>query len=101
MANREENSHSKPNVDPNSHFYTTHRQVEERHYGVSYLLPGQIEGRSIQLLTDTECTTNLLSKAVYNRLPDQTKKTIEERQSRGVLADVTQLPFYDIIYLPM
>lgn len=65
--------------------------------GASYFLPGRIEGRQIQFLLDTGCTTNLLSKDAFDRLPDQTKRTLEKTQAHGVLDDDTQLPFYGTI----
>lgn len=79
----------------------TTAQVEERSYGANYLMPGRIEGRLARFLTDSGCTTNLLSKIVFDRLPNRTKQTIQESQSHGALTDGTQLTFYGIIRLPM
>ena len=45
-------------------------QALERPYTTSYFLPGKLEGQSVQFL-DTGCTTNLLSKHVFDRLPER------------------------------
>ena len=75
-------------------------QVLERPYTTSYFLPGKLEGRPVQFLIDTGCTTNLLSKHVFDRLPERIKSGLEESDSHGVMADGTQLPFYGVLRLP-
>lgn len=83
-----------PTQIPNRPTVTAAR-VDVRSNGASYFLPGWIEGRPIQFLVDTGCTvTNLLSKAAFGRLPNQTKKTLEESLAHEVLVDGSQLPFY-------
>ena len=76
-------------------------QVLERPYTTSYFLPGKLEGRPVQFLIDTGCTTNLLSKHVFDRLPERVKSGLEESDSHGVMADGTQLPFYGVLRLPL
>ena len=49
-------------------------QVLERPYSTSYFLPGKLERRPVQFLVDTGCTTNLLSKHIFDR-----PRTSEER----------------------
>ena len=68
-------------------------QALERPYTTSYFLPGKLEGKPVQFLVDTGCTTNLLSKHVFDRLPERIKCRLEESDSHGVMADGTQLPF--------
>ena len=75
-------------------------QALERPYTTSYFLPGKLEGKPVQFLVDTGCTTNLLSKHVLNRLPERVRSELEESDSHGVMADGTQLPFYGVIRLP-
>lgn len=47
----------------------TAAQVMEIPYKASYFLPGQLEGRRVQFRLDAGCTTNLLSKQVFDKLP--------------------------------
>ena len=53
-------------------------QVLEKPYTTSYFLPGKLEGRPVQFLVDTGCTTNLLSKQVFDRLPERVRNCLEE-----------------------
>ena len=76
-------------------------RVLEKPYTTSYFLPGKLEGRPVQFLVDTGCTTNLLSKQVFDRLPERVKNCLEESDSHGIMADGTQLPFYGILRLPL
>lgn len=74
---------------------TKDTQVIGRPYRAIYLLPGRLKGKPVQFLIDTVCTTNLLSKTVFNKLPTRVKEPLEESNSHG-----TQLRFYGIIWLP-
>ena len=74
-------------------------QPLERPYGTSYFLSGKIEGRPLRLLLDTGCTTNLLGKHVYDRLPERIKQQLVECDTHGAMADGTQLTFYGVIQL--
>ena len=51
-------------------------------------------------MVDTGCTTNLLSKHAFDRLPERVMSDLEESDSHIVTADGTQLPFYGVIRLP-
>lgn len=62
---------------------------------------GHIKGPPTQFLIDTGRTTNLLSKDVFDQLPDHMKKLLEESQLHGLLADGMTVPFYDTIRLPV
>lgn len=73
----------------------TTAQVLEKPYWASYFLPGQLEGKPVQFLTDTGCTTNFLSKIVFGKLQMLIKRLLEESNSHGLLADVPQLPFLE------
>ena len=76
-------------------------QVLDRPYTTSYFLPGKLEGKSVQFLIDTRCTTNLLSRHVFDWLPERIKSGLEESDSHCVMADGTQLPFYGVLRLPL
>ena len=63
----------------------------------SYFLPGKIGGRNLQCLLDSGCTTNILSKHVFDRLPTRFKEQLEAKKTHGALADGTQISFYGLI----
>ena len=46
-------------------------------YTTSYFFPGKLEGKSMQFLIDTGCTTNLLFAQVFNQLSEQMKGYLE------------------------
>ena len=75
------------------------QQVYDRPYRASYFIPGKVEGRSAQFLLDTGCTTNLLAKHVFDRLPERIRSQKQEYASHGLLADGTRLPFFGMIRL--
>ena len=76
-------------------------QVLERSYTTSYLIPEKLKGRPVQFLVDTGCTTNLLSKQVFDKLSERVRNCLDESDSHGTMADSTQLPFYGILRLPL
>ena len=67
----------------------------------SYFLPGKIGGRNVQCLLDSGCTTNILSKHVFDRLPSTLKDRLEARRTHGALADGTQISFYGLVSLEL
>ena len=73
----------------------------ERPYTTSYFLPRKLSDKPVQFLIDTGCTTNLLSKQVFNRLPERVKRYMKESGSHGIMASGTQLPFYGVLRLPL
>ena len=75
------------------------QQVYDRPHQASYFILGRVEGWPAQFLLDTGCTTNLLGKHVFDRLPELVKKQKEEYSRHGLLADKTRLPFYGILKL--
>ena len=68
-------------------------QPTKRPYEASYFLPGKLAGRPVHYLLDTGCTTNLLGKHVFDKLPPHIRSQREECDSHGVMADGTQLLF--------
>ena len=68
-----------------------------RPYNTSYFVPGRIEGSPVQFLLDTGCTTNLISKHVFDRLPTRVKQCLQEGESHGLQADGSRLPFYGLL----
>lgn len=54
----------------------------------------------MQFLIHIGCTTNLLSKKVFDKLPGRVRELLEESNSHGLLADGIQLNFYSMINLP-
>ena len=52
-------------------------------------------------LLDTGCTTNVLSKRSFDRLPSCIRETLEVKKSHGAMADGTTLPFYGAIKLDL
>ena len=75
------------------------QQIFDRPHQASYFIPGRVEGRPAQFLLDTGCTTNLIGKHVFDRLPEKIRTCREEYARHGMLADGTRLPFYGIIKL--
>ena len=51
----------------------------------------------MHFLVDTGCTTNLLGKHVYDRLPPSIRNTLTQCDFQGVMADGTQLPFFGML----
>ena len=51
----------------------------------------------MRCLIDTGCTTNVLLKRSFDRLPARVKENLEVKQSHGAIADGTTLPFYRAI----
>ena len=74
-------------------------QALSRPHSISYYLPEKVKGQPIQFLLDTGCTTNLINKQVFDRLPEAVRDQLKESDSHGLLADGTWLPFYGIIRL--
>ena len=75
------------------------QQIYDRPYRASYFIPGKVEGRPAQFLLDTGCTTNLLAKHIFDRLPEQIKSRRQDYASHGLLADGTRLPFFGMVRL--
>ena len=70
-------------------------------HSTSYFFPGKLEGLPIQFLIDTGCITNLLSKPVFDKLPQAAMDLLEESDSHRLMAVETWLPFYEVVRLPI
>ena len=70
-------------------------------YSSSFFLPGKVMGRPVQFLIDTGCTSNLLSRHVFDRLPTEMKNRLQERTDHGMMADGSPLEFYGLLTLPV
>ena len=72
-----------------------------RPYSTCYFIPGRVQGLAVQYLIDTGCTTNLLSKHVFDRLPQAIRATLQKDSGpHGTMADGTTLELYGVIELP-
>ena len=72
-----------------------------RPYNTCYFLPGRVQGLPVQFLIDTGCTTNLLGKHVFDRLPRAVRATLQKDAGpHGTMADGTILELYGVIELP-
>jgi len=70
-------------------------------YGSSYFLPGKLLGKTTTFLLDTGCTTNLLSRRLFDTLGARERVSLEPYEgAHGTLADGSCIPFYGVITLP-
>jgi len=60
-----------------------------------------VAGKAVTFLLDSGCTTNLLSRRVFETLPHQDRDRVRPYTGEhGTLADGSCIPFYGIIELP-
>jgi len=79
----------------------TTRSRSTQPYGSSYFLPGKILGKAATFLLDTGCTTNLLSRRLFDTLGGRERASLEPYEgAHGTLADGSCIPFYGVISLP-
>jgi hypothetical protein len=64
-----------------------------------YFLPGKLGGNEVNVLVDTGCTANVVSKDVFDRLPKNLRESMVSYSSHGLLADGSQLPIYGKVVL--
>lgn len=64
-----------------------------------YFLPGKLGGKVVNYLVDSGCTTNVVSKEVFDRFPRAVRESLVSYSSYGLLADGSQLPIYGSIAL--
>ena len=69
----------------------------ERPHKSTWFLPGRVGKVPVQILMDTGCTTNLMSKAVFDRLDKATRKSVEPCEAFGTLADGKKIKFHGMI----
>jgi hypothetical protein len=72
-------------------------QEAKRPFKPSYYLPGKLEGKPALFLVDTGCNTNLMSRKMFDTLPERVRRQLLESDSHGLMADGTQLPFYGLL----
>ncbi|XP_067940642.1 uncharacterized protein [Watersipora subatra] len=72
----------------------------KRPHGSSYYLPGKVGGKPALFLLDTGCNTNLISKRMFDQLPQSFKQQLKPCTTHGQLADGSRLPFYGVAQLP-
>jgi len=76
------------------------RSVSAQPYGSSYFLPGKLTGKAATFLLDTGCTTNLLSRRLFDTLSARERASLEPYEGKhGTLADGLCIPFYGVIEL--
>jgi len=74
--------------------------VRVQPHGDSYFLPGKVAGRSVTFLLDSRCTTNLLSRRVFDALPPKERRELAPYTGEhGTLTDESCIPFYGVIEL--
>ena len=91
-------SASQKSADLDSPEWTAYTaQPLDRPLGLSYFIPGKVEGKPVLCLLDTGCITNLIGKHVFDRLSEGLRKQLVESDTHGMKADGTWLPFYGVI----
>jgi len=66
-------------------------------HGSSFFLPGHIAGKPAHFLSDTGCTTNILSCQFFDTLGVAVKRRLAQYEGgHGTLADRSCIPFYGI-----
>jgi len=64
------------------------RSVSARPYGSSYFLPSKLAGKAGPFLLDTGCTTNLLSRRLFDTLSARDRANLKPYEGEhGMLAD--------------
>ena len=74
----------------------TMHQLAQPHQ-LSFSLPGRVGGVPVQVLVDTGCTTNLLSKRVFDQLLRNTQAGKEEYAAHGIMANGARLAFSGLL----
>ena len=62
-------------------------------------VPGRLGGRALKYLIDTGSSKNLLSRAVFDRLPEHMRSRLDPLSSIATMADGSGLPMYGQIEL--
>jgi len=66
----------------------TNRSRSAQPYGSSYFLPGKTSGKAATFLLDTRCTTNRLSRQLFDTLGVRERASLEPYEgAHGTLAD--------------
>jgi len=76
------------------------QRVRTQPHGNSYFLPVKIAGRAATFLLDSGCTTNLISRQLFDTLSAKVRCELEPYDGEyGTLADGSCIPFSGIIEL--
>jgi len=74
--------------------------VSAQPYESSYFLPGKLARKAVTFLFDTGCTTNPLSRRLFDTLSARDRARLEPYEGEhGTLADGSCIPFYGVIEL--
>jgi len=69
-------------------------EVRVQPHGDSYFLTEKVSGRPVTFLLNSGCTTNLLSRRVFDTLPPKERKELAPYTGEpGTLADRSSIPF--------
>ena len=69
----------------------------ERPHRSTWFLPGRVGRVPVQILMDTGCTTNLISKATFNKLDKATRDSMEPYEAFGTMANGDKLEFFGLL----
>ena len=75
----------------------TEVKLLERPHRPTWFLPGRVGKVPVQILIDTGCTTNLMSKTVFDRLDRATREAVEPCEAFGTLADGGKLRLHGMV----
>ena len=62
-------------------------------------IPGKVEGRPLHYLLDTGCSGNVLSKAMFSRLPASIQESLHVERTSAFMADGSDLVIYGTVIL--
>jgi len=75
-------------------------RVRVQPHGNSYFLPSKIAGKAATFLLDSGCTTNLISRQLFDTLSAKLWGKMEPyKEEYGTLADESCIPFYGVVEL--
>ena len=66
-----------------------------------YFLPSKAAGLTVLYLADTGCNPNLISKRIFDRLPQHIQDQLMSCDTHGQMADSTKLLFYGVVQIPI
>jgi len=76
------------------------RSVSAQPFGSNYFLPNKITGKAATFLLDTGCTTNFLSRRLFDTLNARDMANIEPYEGEhNTLADRSCITYYGVIEL--
>ena len=69
----------------------------ERPHRPTWFLPGKVGRVPVQILVDTGCTTNLMSRTIFEKLDKNTRESMEPCESFGTMANGARLEFFGLV----